>query len=81
MTRAKSPYVSRATLETMLTEGWRIQPPVYVRPRWRWASKLKRRSAYHFVLERRRGIRLVSVLEGSEIRQLVDDSQLSVDCV
>jgi len=81
MTKVKSPYVSRATLEKMLTEGWRIQPPVYVRPRWGWASRLRRRSAYHFVLERRRQIRLVSVLEGSEVQQLLDDSRLPVDCL
>ncbi len=81
MTKAMSPYVSCVKLEEMLADGWKITPPVYVRPRgWR-PSKSKGQSAYHLVLERKSEVHLVSIPEGPEIRQFLADSELPIEYV
>jgi hypothetical protein len=52
-----------------LDVGWRIEEPVYLRPRWSEAGP----RVYHFILRRSRhgAPRLVSVPEGPEVDGLV----------
>jgi len=72
-------YSSHAQLETMLTQGWQIEPPVYVRPRWRSSLRLKKENTYHFVLWLGNRVRLISVLDCPEIEQFLADGRLAVD--
>jgi hypothetical protein len=79
MTKTKSRYTSRASLEEMLTEGWKVEPPVYARPRWNSNSKGK--NTYHFVLWREKQVQLISVPEDPEIRQFLAEHRIPVDHV
>lgn len=79
MTKAKLRYTSRASLEEMLAEGWKVEPPVYARPRWKSNSEGK--NTYHFVLWRENQVHLVSVPEDPEIRQFLADRKIPVDHV
>lgn len=83
MTKTKSRHGSRASLEKMLAQGWKVEPPVYARPRWKLTSNSnsKGRNTYHFVLWREKQVHLVSVPEGPEIRQFLADRKIPVDTV
>ena len=70
---------SYAHLQAMLTQGWRIEPPVYVRPRWCSRLRLKKEDIYHFVLWNGDRVSLVSVLDCPEIQQFLADNELAVD--
>jgi hypothetical protein len=54
--------------------GWRVEEPVYLRPRWSDAGP----RVYHFILRRSRLAppRLVSVPEGSDVDRFVRDEGL-----
>jgi len=41
-------YSSFTDLVNMVAQGWQIEPPVYVRPRWRSRLRLKQENTYHF---------------------------------
>ena len=75
----KPPHSSYVYLMTMLAQGWRIEPPVYVRPRWRSRLRSKQENTYHFVLWRGDKISLVSVLDCPEVQQFLADNELAVD--
>lgn len=81
MTKTKSQHGSRARLEKMLAQGWKVEPPVYARPRWKLSSNSKGKNTYHFVLWREKQVHLVSVPEGPEIRQFLADRKKAVDTV
>lgn len=72
-------YSSYAQLMDLLAQGWKIEPPVYVRPRWRSRSHLKRENTYHFVLWRGDSVSLVSVVGCPEVKQFLDLKRLAVD--
>ncbi len=72
-------YSSYAQLMNMLAQGWQIEPPVYVRPRWRSRMRLKKESTYHFVLWRGDRVSLVSVVGCPEVEQFLDSNKLAVD--
>jgi len=72
-------YSSYAHLAKMLTQGWQIEPPVYVRPRWRSGLRLKKENTYHFVLWNEDRVSLVSVLGCPEVERFLTDNQLNVD--
>jgi hypothetical protein len=72
-------YSSYAHLLTMLTQGWQIEPPVYVRPRWRSPLRLKKENTYHFVLWQGDRVSLVSVRDCGDIEQFLKDNDLGVD--
>jgi hypothetical protein len=63
----------------MLAQGWQIEPPVYVRPRWRSGLRLRRENTYHFVLWNGDRVTLVSVLDCPEIHRFLEDNGLGVD--
>ncbi len=62
------------TLLAAMDLGWRIEEPVYLRPRWSEADP----RVYHFIL--RRGLmappRIVSVPESPAVDQFVHDESL-----
>jgi hypothetical protein len=61
-------------------ELWtKIEPPVYVRPRWRSPLRLRKENTYHFVLWNGDRISLVSVLDCPEIERLLAENHLAVD--
>ena len=63
----------------MLDQGWQIEPPAYVRPRWRSCLRSKRENTYHFVLWDGDRVNLVSVRDCPEIQQFLADNRLAVD--
>ncbi len=79
MTKARSPYSSRASLEELLAQGWKIESPVYARSDWQSPVTSKEGNTYHFVLWRENRVNLVSIREGPEIQQFLADSELSID--
>jgi hypothetical protein len=60
-----------------LDAGWRVEPPVYVRPRW--GSAHAGSVMYHFILHRETGITMVSVADGSRIRAFVQEHGLEIN--
>lgn len=72
-------YSSYSHLMALLTQGWQIEPPVYVRPHWRWLSRSEARKTYHFILWREDKVNLVSVLECPEIQRFLAEKGLTVD--
>lgn len=72
-TRADPRYrVLRAALDV----GWRIEEPVYLRPRWSADGP----RVYHFILRRpsESGQRLLSVPDSPEVADFVRDERLPV---
>jgi hypothetical protein len=63
----------------MLDQGWEVEPPVYVRPRWRSRRREQKENTYHFVLWNGDRVRLVSVLDCAEIQRFLEDNRLSMD--
>jgi hypothetical protein len=70
----ESPYYTCTRLKAMLAQGWEIEAPVYVRPRWASTKEV----AYHFILWRGDKVNLVSVPNSPEVQQLVAESNLTV---
>ena len=79
MTKARSPYASRDSLEELLSRGWRIEPPVYARSDWQSSAASEEGNTYHFVLWRENRVNLVSIREGPEIQEFLANSELAVD--
>ena len=79
MTKVLTAYASRASLEELLSRGWKIEPPVYARSGWRSPVTSKAENTYHFVLWRENKVNLVSVREGPEIQRFLADSELAID--
>lgn len=79
MTEARSAYSSRASLEELLAQGWKIEPPVYARSDWQSPAASKEGNTYHFVLWRENKVSLVSIREGPEIQQFLTDAELAID--
>jgi hypothetical protein len=74
-------FSSYAHLKEMLAKGWQIEPPVYVRPRWRPAFRTQKENTYHFVLWDGNQVNLVSVIDSPEIQQFLADQRLPTDHV
>ena len=70
-------FSSFTHLKSTLTEGWQIEPPVYVRARRRSADAPE--NVYHFILWNGNKVNLVSVRDCSELQQFLDTSKLSID--
>ena len=63
-------------LRSALDSGWRIEEPVYLRPRWSGGHS----RAYHFILRHMivTAPRLLTVPEGVDVERFVADAGLSV---
>ena len=75
----KPPHSSYGYLMTMLAQGWRLEPPVYIRPRWRSRLLRGEENIYHFVLWHGDRVNLVSVHDCPEIQQFLADNGLAID--
>jgi hypothetical protein len=82
--KARAAYSSFVHLIALLDQGWQIEPPIYVRPRWR-ARALRARNGsekehtYHFVLRHGDRFSLVSVYDCPEVQQLLESKMLTID--
>jgi hypothetical protein len=74
-------FSSYVHLKEMLAQGWQIEPPVYVRPRWRSVLRAQKENAYHFILWDGSQVNLVSVIDCPEIQQFLVDQRLPTDYV
>ena len=72
-------FSSYIHLVEMLGQGWQVEPPIYVRPRWRSSLRARKDNVYHIVLWRGGQVHLVSVLGCPEIEQFLLDRKLVVD--
>ena len=70
-------FSSYAHLMTMLAHGWQIEPPVYIRPRWR--SRSEKEEAYHFVLWNGDKVNLVSVRDCPEMQEFLAENAIGID--
>lgn len=77
--KLRPPHSSHAHLMTMLVQGWRLEPPVYVRPRWRSRLRAGEENIYHFVLWQGDRVSLVSVPDCPQIQQFLADNDLAID--
>ncbi len=64
-------------LRVALAEGWEIVQPIFARPLW--TSLDDRRLAFHFVLQRDRATRLLTVPETKTIARFIREQSLSID--
>jgi len=72
-------YSSYAHLIDLLAQGWQIEPPVYIRPRWRSRLRKMKENTYHFVLWQGDSVNLVSVVDCPEIEGFLAANLLAVD--
>jgi len=72
-------YSSYAYLLAMLAQGWRIEPPVYVRHRWLSRSRLEKQDTYHFILKHGERSGLVSVFDCPEVKAFLETRELAID--
>jgi len=72
-------YSSYAHLVDLLAQGWQIEPPVYIRPRWRYRLRKMKENTYHFVLWQGDSVNLVSVVDCPEIEGFLAANLLAVD--
>jgi hypothetical protein len=70
-------YSSHTQLLGMLSQGWKIEPPVYIRPLWRTSSEQE--NTYHFILWRGDRVNMVSISDCPEIHQFLAEQGLAVD--
>jgi hypothetical protein len=70
-------FSSYSHLVAMLDDGWKIEPPVYVRPRR--CSRSKREHTYHFTVWNGKKLTLVSVYDCPELEEFLADNQLVID--
>ncbi len=81
---ALTPKLPRATpqhqmseLRAALAEGWEIVQPIFARPLW--SSLDDRVTAFHFVLQRERATKLLTVPQSRGIKQFIRERELTVD--
>lgn len=60
-----------------LDGGWRIEPPVYVRPRW--GAENAGKHMYHFILRRGPATTLLSVEDSPRLRAFVEEQEIQVN--
>lgn len=81
MKKLKQVYSSYAHLMAILTRGWQIEPPVYVRHGRRSRLRSQKENTYHFVVWHGNRVNLVSVFDCHEIQQFLTNRELSIDCL
>ena len=72
-------FSSHAYLMTMLAQGWQIESPVYIHPRWRSPLRSEKEDAYHFVLWNGDKVNLVSLRDCPEIQEFLAENGLTID--
>ncbi|HBY93554.1 MAG: hypothetical protein M5U01_21130 [Ardenticatenaceae bacterium] len=64
-------------LQQYLTDGWAIDPPIFVRPIWH--SLADAHDAYHFILKRGNDLQLVVIPASPEVERFISDRHLSLN--
>ena len=66
-----------AELRAALAEGWEIVQPIFARPLW--SSVNDSRTAFNFVLQRERRVRLITVPHDLAVERFIHEQHLTVD--
>ena len=66
-----------AELRAALAEGWEIVQPIFARPLW--SSVNDSRTAFNFVLQRERRVRLITVPDDLAVERFIHEQHLKVD--
>lgn len=69
------PYLSE--LRDALAEGWQIVQPIFARPLW--SSLDDHQTAFHFVLQRERATRLMTIPDSNAVARFIRDRALLVN--
>jgi hypothetical protein len=64
-------------LRAAIEDGWQIVQPIFSRPLWNSLNDEK--TAYHFVLQREKATRLVTVPESRTLMRFIRDQSLMID--
>lgn len=64
-------------LQQYLTEGWAIDPPIFVRPVW--YSLADAHDAYHFILKRGGDLQLLVLPASPEVERFINESRLALN--
>ena len=70
-------FSSYTHLVATLADGWKIEPPVFVRARRRSANG--KENVYHFILWNGTQANLISVIDCPELQHFLDDRKLALD--
>ncbi len=60
-----------------LRDGWKIDPPIYERPRWGLAYAGQ--NMYHFILRRGASMTMVSVAESPHLYDFLDQHPMTIN--
>ena len=66
-----------AELRAALADGWEIVQPIFARPLW--SSVNDSRTAFNFVLQRERHVRLITVPHDRAVERFILEQHLTVD--
>ena len=66
-----------AELRAALADGWEIVQPIFARPLW--SSVNDTSTAFNFVLQRERRVRLITVPHDQAVERFIHDQHLAVD--
>ena len=64
-------------LRDALADGWQIVQPIFARPQW--SSLDDQQKAFHFVLQRERAVRLVTIPDSNTVERFIRDRALAVN--
>lgn len=74
---AESEKGTYCELLAALDAGWRIEPPVYARPRL--GSVHAGQETYHFILRCRQSLRMISVPDSPGLRIFLEEHQIAIN--
>ncbi len=69
------PYLGE--LRDALAEGWQIVQPIFARPLW--SSLDDQQKAFHFVLQRERATRLMTIPDSNAVERFIRDRALLIN--
>jgi len=64
-------------LRDALSEGWQIVQPIFARPLW--SAVDDKQTAFHFVLQRERKTKLVTVPESNAVAHFIREQSLAIN--
>lgn len=79
-TRTHAPAKNRGALGELraaIKDGWQIVQPIFARPLW--SSLNDEQTALHFVLQRERATRLLTLHESKSVLRFIRERDLAID--
>ena len=64
-------------LRDAMSDGWQIVQPIFVRPLW--SSLDDHETAFHFVLQRERATKLVTVPQSNAVARFIREQSLAIN--